>query len=297
MSTNVTDALIQTEEVSPAGVKMTAKELLARLRRHYIKPGPYPGGIFIPECGINGPGDQSRADALYVGLTSTSGRLLVGHELKVSRSDWLKELDTAGKADFWADNCHAWYVVAPGPQVAPKEEIPEGWGLMYPNPRTTTRMQVIVKAPVHADRTPSWQAMRSIMGRVDTLNTQAAAQVHSEALDDARKQAREEQERRNRADGRLTTAERERLDMLTRLEQFVGGPVKGYVIDGEDGVDVRQLAAALRLVGAADRMGLRRADQWAVTSLREAAESMLAGLEAFGEARAAVTSLLEVARG
>lgn len=89
-----------------------AADLLTRLQRHYIKPGEVlPGGVFVPEVGVNG-GVQSRCDAIYVGFTSTSGRQLVGHELKVSRADWQHELDQAGKADFWHDNTHQWYVAA-----------------------------------------------------------------------------------------------------------------------------------------------------------------------------------------
>lgn len=80
---------------------MRTEELLARLQRHYIKPGEqFPGGIFLPEVGWNGR-SGGRVDALYVGFTSTSGRRLVGHELKVSRSDWRHELDQPGKADGW----------------------------------------------------------------------------------------------------------------------------------------------------------------------------------------------------
>lgn len=147
--------------------KVRAADLVARLRRHYIKPGPFPGGVFIPECGQNGEGNSQRCDALYVGFTSTSGRLLVGHEIKVSRSDWLHELDQTDKADRWADQCHAWYVVAPAGIVKPGE-LPHGWGLLTPNARTTTRMTTEVKATVR-DLEPAWWAVRSIMARLDTL--------------------------------------------------------------------------------------------------------------------------------
>ena len=34
---------------------MSSADLLARLQRHYIKPGaPLPGGVFLPEVGVNG---------------------------------------------------------------------------------------------------------------------------------------------------------------------------------------------------------------------------------------------------
>lgn len=88
------------------------RELLDRLQRHYIKPGePLPGGVFLPEVGWNGGtggrgtfGTGGTCDAIYIGFTTTSGRVLVGHELKVSRADWVKELNSPGNAFIWAGN-------------------------------------------------------------------------------------------------------------------------------------------------------------------------------------------------
>lgn len=166
--------------------KVTAAEMVNRLRRHYIKPGPMPGGIFLPECGLNGA-TGNRVDAVYIGFTSTSGRHLVGHEIKVSRSDWLHELDQPGKADMWADQCHAWYAVAPSTDIIKPEELPAGWGLMVINPKSKTRLDVKVKAAVHAVRHPSWQIVRSIMARLDTLQTAELSAIRRDALEEARK--------------------------------------------------------------------------------------------------------------
>jgi len=273
---------------------MTSKALLDLLHRHYIKPGPMPGGVFIPECGINGAGSQSRADALYVGFTSTSGRLLVGHELKVSRSDWLRELDKVGKADFWADNCHQWWIVAPGPEVAPKEELPAGWGLLYPSPRTKTRMQVVVKAQTHTDRNPSWTAVRSIMARLDTLRATHDARVEQAALEKARQRAEEEQRRRAEAAGRLslTPEQAERLQVLDRLEQLLGSTV-AYSVWGEDGTEkigADVAAAAVRLALSVKDVGLRN-ERYAAQTLEDAADRLLKGLAAYADARAALLAL------
>ncbi|AMU71454.1 hypothetical protein PP298_08070 [Mycobacteroides abscessus] len=145
-------------------------DLLVLLRRHYIKPGqPLPGGVFLHEVGGNGSwGASARADAIYVGFTSSSGRILVGHELKVSRADWLTELNKPGKADQWADQCHAWWLVVSDPGIVQDGELPLGWGLMSPG-KSKTRMAIHTPAAVKSDHTPSWDAMRSIMARYDTL--------------------------------------------------------------------------------------------------------------------------------
>jgi hypothetical protein len=158
-----------------------AGQLLDRLGRHYVKPAKG-GGIFLTEVGTNDWNAAGRrCDAIYVGFTSASGKLLVGHEAKVSRSDWLRELDEPGKADFWHDNCHAWYVVAPDSGVVRPEEVPHGWGLLLPNPRSEVRMDVVVKAAVREDLVPSWTAVRSVMARYDTLR---AAAIRDAARDE-----------------------------------------------------------------------------------------------------------------
>lgn len=168
-----------------AGSRALTAELLARLERHYIKPGQdLPGGIFLPEVTYERAGGP-RADALYVGFTGTTGRLLIGHEVKVTRADWRRELDQPGKADTWADECHAWYVVAPTVDIVRPEELPHGWGLMTVNPRTTVRLDITVKAQVHPDRHPTWTACRSLLSRADMLRAHAIWEATQKARDAA----------------------------------------------------------------------------------------------------------------
>lgn len=178
------------------GAKMTARELIARLQRHYIKPGEaLPGGIFLPEV-THGGYNGRRVDALYVGFTSSRGHLLVGHELKVARSDWLHELDQIEKAETWASQCHAWYLVVPDTSVARPEELPHGWGLMVVDPKTKTRLQVLVRADVDKTRQPDWITVHSILKRIDTLRALAVSEAREaerraqdETIADLRRQA------------------------------------------------------------------------------------------------------------
>lgn len=151
----------QAQEAALLPTKMTTGELLGKLRAHYIPEttdqNARDGGKFAHEISVNGAqGTGSRrADAIYAGFTSASGRILIGHELKVSYADWRAELTDANKADTWADACHAWYIVAPSTDVVPPEELPDGWGLMLP-PKTARgrRMRIKVKARVKENFTP-----------------------------------------------------------------------------------------------------------------------------------------------
>lgn len=237
------------------GGREETADLMERLKRHYIKPGEaMPGGIFIPECGVNGNwGLSQRCDALYVGFTSGSGRILIGHEVKVSRSDWRKEIDGQGKADAWADQCQAWNIVAPSVDVVPLEELPHGWGLMVPGP-SRTRMKIVVKAEVHKDRQPSWDAVRSIMARYDTLRAREISAARQKVQDEARREM-ESKVAAGVLSANLTPLTREdeqRLHLLDRLEQALGPEreLAAWVYDVESAIDPEHLAAALKVTKA-----------------------------------------------
>lgn len=154
---------------------MRTGELEQRLRRHYLpETEMLPGGIFVTEVGGNASYvTNRRCDAIYVGFTSASGRIMVGHELKVSRADWRHELDTLGKADHWSDACHQWIVVAPSTDIVPIEELPAGWGLMTPDPRSPRRFKTHVRGAIKERHSPPWWATRAVIARQDTLRAQA----------------------------------------------------------------------------------------------------------------------------
>lgn len=255
--------------------RMTTPELLRVLQGHYIADSSEvharDGGVFAPEVSVNGTwgSGSRRADALYSGFTSASGRILVGHELKVSRSDWRHELTELDKADTWADACHAWYVVAPSTEIVPPEELPDGWGLMLP-PKSSRgkRMRIEVKAAVKKDFSPPWWAVRSFMARLDTL-------AHQKRLDEVQKivTARMDEYQKNRQSQRdrgLTMEQESRLKDLARLEDSLGLKVTGWRTDIDEGrVSLDTLIAAARLVAASSDYRLRNLSR-SVSDLAEA---------------------------
>lgn len=205
------------------------EDLMIRLERHYIKPSdPLPGGIFVTEIGFNGGGAR-RCDAIYVGFTGSSGRMMVGHEVKASRADWLSELAKPGKADAWADQCHQWWIVA-APGVVKLDELPNGWGLMEPGTKTRTRMTVRAPAKTHADRVPSWTAVRSVMSRFDTLRANAIQAGRAKAYEEVQATIDAQVDRivQNRMRGR---ADAEVLQTkLAKIEKALGAVIN----TGED---------------------------------------------------------------
>lgn len=193
-------------------------ELIDRLRRHYIKE-PQPGGIFIAECGLNNSfGAQRRVDAVHIGFTRTSGQILRGHEVKVSRADWLHELEQPEKAAVWSDACHEWWLVTPVPELVALGELPPGWGHMVPDPRAKTRFRVLVQAERKpADHTPSWLVMRSLIARLDTLNRNDRHAERQAITAEIREKVAAEHERREQA--ALTFEQQQKL---TAYDELVG---------------------------------------------------------------------------
>lgn len=62
--------------------------------------------------------------------TNRTGPLLHGHEVKVSRSDWLTELRDPDKAEAFRRYCDFWWLVVSEKDIVKPGELPDGWGLI-----------------------------------------------------------------------------------------------------------------------------------------------------------------------
>ena len=119
---------------------MDADDLRRMLRHTYAPPDdPHEWALWF-EATLD---DGRRVDAVACNLWESRGRVIRGHEIKVTRADWLAELRDPGKADGGFRACDEWYVVAP-PGVVLPAELPAGWGLMEP---ARTRVSITVKPP------------------------------------------------------------------------------------------------------------------------------------------------------
>lgn len=139
----------------------TANDVVAMLRRHYLPEGRPPGGILAAEIGA--PDGTRRADAVWAPL-SLSGGGLVGHEVKVTRSDVLAELADPTKPDPWLQYCSRWWLTVSDPALVDGLDIPEAWGIMAPpSGRRTRSMTILRQAPLRkvGDTGPAWRRLLS----------------------------------------------------------------------------------------------------------------------------------------
>lgn len=110
---------------------MYEKDLVLRIQKAFAPPCY----ATIPQVANSTGFDRQRrtADAISMSLWPSRGLHLHGFEIKVNRSDWLKELRTPEKADAIAVHCHFWWIVVSDPSICKVEELPEGWGLYVAN--------------------------------------------------------------------------------------------------------------------------------------------------------------------
>jgi hypothetical protein len=73
--------------------------------------------------------DSHRADFIAFDCWA-SGLKFYGHEVKVSRSDWLSELKHPWKSEAFKQYMDYWYLVVSSMDVVRMDEIPADWGLM-----------------------------------------------------------------------------------------------------------------------------------------------------------------------
>lgn len=102
---------------------------------------------------------------LWTGYGANSGPKLHGHEVKVSRSDWLTELRDPDKAEAFRRYCDFWWLVVSDKDIVKSGELPEGWGLMVAHGRS---VRVITPAPLNEAVEPLPRQIQATFSRAVT---------------------------------------------------------------------------------------------------------------------------------
>lgn len=120
--------------------KFTERQMLDYLHQRYAQTNPGNGPRYAcAEHVKNQAGFDARrcADFIAVDCWPTGGIELHGHEVKVSRSDWLHELKDPTKAEAFTRYMDRWWLVVPDASIVKPGELPDGWGLLTLNRFTT----------------------------------------------------------------------------------------------------------------------------------------------------------------
>lgn len=107
--------------------KYTAADLVERLRARYNS-----GAYCVLEQVANGTGRDCHSwiDAVAFSLWPSNGIWRAAFEVKVDRSDWLRELSNPNKNAWAHEHFHEFWYVSPS-HVAKEAELPEGTGLLH----------------------------------------------------------------------------------------------------------------------------------------------------------------------
>ncbi|MCW2899998.1 MAG: hypothetical protein JWO67_2263 [Streptosporangiaceae bacterium] len=234
------DTLQAAPAAKPKLAGVTTAAVREALIKHYRKPGSDRSGeILIAEP--QAPGRTvRRCDLLRIGMWASRGTGIDAHEIKVSRSDWLRELDDPAKAEAWWPYCSRFWIVAP-PGIIQPGELPEGWGLME-LPSNGRRFKVIVQA---ATKVPELtvpllvellrRADNQRLGEMDRMRERHRRELHR-----AEQVGRETAERRS-----IPPFVQQRLDLLERLEAAIGMELSAWRDSQGRQITAPELAAVL----------------------------------------------------
>lgn len=200
--------------MSRPATQRTADDLLTMLRRHYQPENRPAAGLFAPE--IQSPDGSRRADLIWAPTTSTGGYGLVGHELKVSRSDLLVELADPAKCDPWAQFCEYWWLVVADPAMLDGVTIPHAWGVMAPPSGRRTRSMTIAKPAPKLHPVDPARAFRKLMAWNMYRSEAELAPLRGQLA-----QAREQLQRKDQADRELQVGRHGRSPHAVRVSRIL----------------------------------------------------------------------------
>ncbi len=149
----------------------TAQDLRALLRRKF--PAEAYAMLYEVRDAAGHSANRS-ADVVMVGLWPSRGCQIEGMEIKISRSDWLRELKKPEKAEAFVPYCDRWWVVA-NPGVVKVEELPPTWGLLVPSGKG---LGIVKQAPL-LEAKPMDRSLLAAMLKRATATTLADPEVQA----------------------------------------------------------------------------------------------------------------------
>lgn len=175
---------------------MTAADVKAALHDRYAKPSQGRAGeryVCLEEArsGAGFQGNTGQCDFLAINTWRSRGMELIGHEVKVSMSDWRSELADPAKAERFSRFCRRWYVAAPSALAsAIKHEVPPAWGLLSvsDNGRCTETVKPTVRQ--EPEDVPDWWWI-GWLAQVDRQHKRRLPQLVQRGMADERERLEE----------------------------------------------------------------------------------------------------------
>ncbi|MFP4904142.1 hypothetical protein ACLFKT_34515, partial [Paraburkholderia sp. BR14261] len=120
---------------------MKTHDVRAALRARFCAPE---WALFFEVGDATGGRHNRWADAVAMNLYPSRGLETHGFEIKVSRSDWLRELKNPEKSAPVQQYCDRWWIICPPAVIAPGE-LPPTWG--HYEIQTANKIRQVAAAP------------------------------------------------------------------------------------------------------------------------------------------------------
>lgn len=198
---------------APANVRtqpLTAADVTARLRERF---SGQEWAFFAELRGGTAWTRESRADGLAMNLWPSRGMEVHGFEIKVSRSDWTRELKNPAKAEQLQQFCDRWWVVLGDEKIIQSGELPPTWGLMVPR---GLALRVVKEAPKLEAKPLDRPFIAAILKRASSAG--AVEPLVQAAVDQARK--RWEADRQQLLDLERASDRRQITDLEEQIAAF-----------------------------------------------------------------------------
>ncbi len=237
---------------------ITAGDIRLRLLDRY----PLADG-WITMGEVTPPKTDRRFDLIAIMGWQSRGHEAMGFEIKVSRSDWLRELREPAKAEPLVDMCSRWWIVAP-PCVVDVQELPPAWGLFIVHPE---QIRTAKQAPILTPSVWSDALWRCMLLRCATREAYAPNDIR-----DAHAKGWKE----GNADGRRQTSEeieRERV-RIKDLETIIHEAEKVTGVQLRHWCNYPALGEAMGLIKGSHNEDLARQLERKAAQLHDVAKSM-----------------------
>lgn len=162
--------------------RVTAADIKALLRKRYPK-GEWALAFEVADA--TGGRGRRLADAVAMNMWPSRGLAIHGFEIKVSKTDWKKELLSPEKAEAVSKYCDHWWIVAPQ-GIVREEDVPATWG--YLEVRDGQILQVKA-APLREAEPVTKEFMAALfrrVGAIDEEEVEATVRLRLAAADAAR---------------------------------------------------------------------------------------------------------------
>ncbi len=213
-------------------------------------------------------------DAVVASLWPSRGLWIAGVEIKVSRSDLVRELRDPAKQESVFRFCDYFWLAVGDESIVRDGDVPETWGLLVPG--RAGKLKVVKEAP-KLEAQPMSPAFRAaILRRAAEQITTLRKDLAEEAREAARGQVADELERL-----RAELDEQRRLASSMRNAELVDrfATRAGISFDRWNQAAVDEAADLVRLLGSSPVSDLLRSARYSAEGARRTATQMLRNAE------------------